>query len=46
MAKKKRRNVLVWADQTLRKKHTVAAVYIFLRFAVLAVMVAQFFNGN
>ena len=46
MSGKKHRNILIWADQTLRKKHTVAAVYIFLRFAVLAIMVAQFFNGN
>lgn len=46
MAKKKPRNFLARADQALRKKHTVAAVYIFLRFAVILVMVAQFFNGN
>ena len=46
MAKKPRRNILVWADEALRRKHTVAAVYIFLRFAVIAVMIAQFFNGN
>ncbi len=46
MARKKKRNVFAWADQALRKKHTVAAVYVFLRFFVIAVMVAQFFNGN
>ena len=48
MAKKKRqrRSILRWADRTLRKKRTVAAVYIFLRFAVIVMMVAQFFNGN
>ena len=46
MAKKKPRNFLARADQALRKKQTVAAVYIFLRFAVILVMVAQFFNGN
>ena len=46
MAGKKRRGILARADQALRKKHTVAAVYLFLRFFVIAVMVAQFFNGN
>ena len=46
MAKKKPRNFLARANQALRKKRTVAAVYIFLRFAVILVMVAQFFNGN
>ena len=46
MAKKKPGNFLARADQALRKKRTVAAVYIFLRFAVIVVMVAQFFNGN
>ena len=46
MAGKKRRGILARADQALRKKQTVAAVYLFLRFFVIAVMVAQFFNGN
>lgn len=46
MAKKKRNNIFSAAHQTLRKKQTVAAVYFFLRFAVIAVMIAQFFNGN
>jgi hypothetical protein len=34
------------ADATLRKKRTVATVYILLRFSVILIMVAQFFNGN
>ena len=37
---------LAWADAALRKKRTVATVYILLRFSVILVMVAQFFNGN
>ncbi len=40
------RTLLVSADGALRKKRTVATVYVLLRFSVLAVMVAQFFNGN
>ena len=38
--------VLRNAKKTLKAKPMVSAVYLFLRVAVLAVMVAQFFNGN
>ena len=34
------------AQQTLRHKPRVATVYFLLRFAVIAVMIAQFFNRN
>lgn len=34
------------ADAALRRKRTVAAVYILLRFLVIATMVAQFFNRD
>lgn len=34
------------AKETLKKKPVVSAVYLFLRIAVAAVMIAQFFNGN
>ena len=48
MAKKKKglREALSAAHDTLRHKRTVAAVYFALRFLVIAVMVAQFFNGD
>ena len=48
MAKKKKgvRAVLYTAHQALRCKQTVAVVYIALRVLVIAVMVAQFFNGD
>lgn len=48
MAKKKKglRAVLSAAHDALRRKRTVAAVYFTLRFLVIAVMVAQFFNGD
>ena len=48
MAKKKKgvRAVLYTAHQALRRKQTVAVVYIALRVLVIAVMVAQFFNGD
>lgn len=48
MAKKKKglREALSVAHATLRHKRTVAAVYFALRFLVIAVMVAQFFNGD
>lgn len=46
MGRKKKSNFLVSAHRTLRKKSVVAAVYIVLRLMVLAVLVAQFFNGN
>lgn len=46
MGRKKKSNFLVSAHRTLRKKSVVATVYIVLRLMVIAVMVAQFFNGN
>ena len=48
MAKKKKglRAVFSAARDALRRKRTVAAVYFTLRFLVIAVMVAQFFNGD
>lgn len=48
MAKKKKgmRSVLSTAHDALRRKRTVAVVYFTLRFLVIAVMVAQFFNGD
>ena len=39
-------SLLRWAHQTLKRKRTVAVVYWVLRFSVIAVMVAQFFNRN
>ena len=42
----KLRQVFTTADSALRRKRTVAVVYILLRFLVIATMVAQFFNGN
>ena len=44
--KKGIRRVLSAAHHTLRRKQTVAVVYIALRVLVIAVMVAQFFNGD
>ena len=48
MAGKKKgvRAVLTNAHRALRRKRTVAVVYFTLRFLVIAVMVAQFFNGD
>ena len=50
MAKKKKKKrlgaVLSAAHRALQRKRTVAAVYFTLRFLVIAVMVAQFFNGD
>jgi hypothetical protein len=48
MPKKRRgvRAVLSTAHNALRHKQTVAVVYFTLRFLVIAVMVAQFFNGD
>lgn len=46
MGRKKKTNFLVFAHHTLRKKSVVATVYIVLRLLVIAVLVAQFFNGN
>lgn len=40
------RQVFIVADSALRRKHTVAAVYILLRFLVIITMVAQFFNRD
>ena len=40
------RAVFASAYDALRRKRTVAAVYFTLRFLVIAVMVAQFFNGD
>ncbi len=44
--REKGKNFLVQAHMTLRAKPTVATVYIVLRFLVLVMLVAQFFNGN
>ena len=49
MAREKKRGVghaLRTAADALRRKRTVAAVYVLLRFLVILTMVAQFFNGN
>ena len=50
MANKKKKKrlgaVLSAAHRALQRKRTVAAVYFTLRFLVIAVMVAQFFNGD
>ena len=48
MAKKRKgvRAVLTTAHNALRRKRTVAVVYFTLRILVIAVMVAQFFNGD
>ena len=48
MAKKKKgvRAVLSAAHAALLRKGTVTAVYFLLRFLVIAVMVAEFFNGD
>ena len=46
MAKRNLASFLASADAALRKKRTVATVYILLRFSVILVMVAQFFNRN
>ena len=42
----KLRQVFIVADSALRRKRTVAAVFILLRFLVIATMVAQFFNRD
>ena len=48
MEKKRRklRQVFTVADSALRRKRTVAAVYILLRFLVILTMIAQFFNRD
>ena len=40
------RDALLEANQALKHKPFVALVYLLLRFSVILVMVAQFFNGN
>ena len=40
------RDLFTAADKELRRKHTVATVYLLLRFSVILIMVAQFFNRN
>ena len=40
------RDLLKASTAALRRKRAVTAVYVLLRFLVIAVMVAQFFNGN
>ena len=40
------RDLLKASTAALRCKRAVTAVYLLLRFLVIAVMVAQFFNGN
>lgn len=42
----KKQNFLVTAHRSLKEKPVVATVYIILRFLVLGMMVAQFFNRN
>lgn len=44
--KKSLRGLLHWAKNTMKKKRNVAVVYWVLRFSVIAVMIAQFFNRN
>lgn len=46
MKKGKVRDTLRMAEAEIRGKRTVAVVYLMLRFSVIAVMVAQFFNRN
>ena len=46
MGKHKVRDSLRSAQQELRHKGTVAVVYLLLRFSVILVMIAQFFNRN
>ena len=46
MAKHKIRDLLSSANSALLRKRTVAMVYILLRFLVIIMAVAQFFNGN
>ena len=49
MAREKKKGIghaLRTAADALRRKRTVAAVYVLLRFLVILTMVAQFFNGN
>ena len=46
MKKGKVRDTVRLAKTEIRKKRTVAIVYLLLRFSVIAIMVAQFFNRN
>lgn len=46
MGKHRMRDTLLEANQTLKHKPFVALVYLLLRFSVILIMVAQFFNGN
>ena len=46
MEKHRMRDTLREANQTLRHKPVVALVYLLLRFSVILIMVAQFFNRN
>ena len=46
MGKHRIRNELISAEKALRKKRLVTLVYFLLRFAVMLIMVAQFFNRN
>jgi len=46
MKKMKMRDILDAAEKTLKKKPVVSTVYFVLRFSVIAVMIAQFFNQN
>ena len=46
MAKKRIRTMMREAEEELKRKKTVTAVYLVLRLMVIVVMVAQFFNRN
>jgi len=46
MGKHRIRNTIKTAERDLTRKRMVTVVYFLLRFMVIAVMVAQFFNGN
>lgn len=46
MAKHTFRQLLRTSAAVLRRKRNVTAVYLLLRFAVILIMIAQFFNGN
>jgi len=46
MKKRKVRDTFRLAESEIRKKRAVAVVYLLLRFSVIAIMVAQFFNRN
>jgi len=44
--REKKEGLLIWAHRTAKRKRVVAVVYMLLRFSVIAIMVAQFFNRN